>query len=173
MTITIREVSINDVEALTTLMQQVCEESEYMLYDPGEYMPSLENAISHIETVITSPHLTILVAENEHQLVGYLTVTTQKLRRVEHEVEISMAVLRQFQGLGIGFDLIQHCKNWCREHGITRIALTVVTENKTAIHLYKRAGFKVEGEMRHTLKIQGQYYNELMMAYLLNDETTV
>ncbi|MBC8715937.1 GNAT family N-acetyltransferase, partial [Staphylococcus pseudintermedius] len=23
------------------------------------------------------------------------------------------------------------------------------------------------------LKIQGQYYNELMMAYLLNDETTV
>ncbi|WMZ47317.1 hypothetical protein QS423_09295 [Staphylococcus pseudintermedius] len=35
MTITIREVSINDVEALTTLMQQVFEESEYMLYDPG------------------------------------------------------------------------------------------------------------------------------------------
>ncbi|WP_242449809.1 hypothetical protein [Staphylococcus delphini] len=55
MTITIREVSINDVEALTTLMQQVFEESEYMLYDPGEYMPSLENAISRIEAVITSP----------------------------------------------------------------------------------------------------------------------
>nr|WP_242449810.1 GNAT family N-acetyltransferase [Staphylococcus delphini] len=102
-----------------------------------------------------------------------MTVTTQKLRRIEHQATISMAVLRQFQGLGIGFDLIQHCKNWCQTHGITRIALTVVTENKTAIHLYERAGFKVEGEMRHTLKIQGQYYNELMMAYLLNDETTV
>ncbi|REB90486.1 GNAT family N-acetyltransferase, partial [Staphylococcus pseudintermedius] len=32
---------------------------------------------------------------------------------------------------------------------------------------------KVEGEMRHTLKIKGQYYNELMMAYLINDETNV
>ncbi|WP_353421347.1 GNAT family N-acetyltransferase [Staphylococcus delphini] len=171
MTITIREVSINDVEALTTLMQQVFEESEYMLYDPGEYMPSFENAISRIEAVITSPHLTIFVAENEHQLVGYLTVTTQKLRRIEHQAKISMAVLRQFQGLGIGFDLIQHCKKWCQERRITRIALTVVTENKTAIHLYERAGFKVEGEMRHTLKIQGQYFNELIMAYLLSEPT--
>ncbi|ARJ51204.1 GNAT family N-acetyltransferase [Staphylococcus lutrae] len=169
MAITIREISINDVEAFMTLMKQSFDESQYMLYDPGEYMPSLENVISRIEAVITSPYLTILVAESEQQLVGYLTVTTQKLHRVEHHAEISMAVLRDFQGLGIGFDLIQHCKKWCQAHGITRISLTVVTENKVAIRLYERAGFKVEGELRHTLKINGEYFNELVMSYLLND----
>lgn len=172
MAITIREISIKDVEPLTTLMKQVFDESDYMLYDPGEYMPSLENVISHIEAVITSPYLTILVAENEQQLVGYLTVTTQKLHRIEHHAQISMAVLREFQGQGIGFDLLRQCKTWCQERGITRISLTVVTENKVAIHLYERAGFKIEGEMHHTLKIHGRYYNELMMAYLLTDSTT-
>ncbi|PTI60064.1 GNAT family N-acetyltransferase, partial [Staphylococcus shinii] len=32
MSLNIREISINDVEAFTTLMQKVYDESEYMLY---------------------------------------------------------------------------------------------------------------------------------------------
>lgn len=70
MSLEIREISIKDVEAFTTLMQQVFEESKYMLYDPGEYVPSLEYAISNLEEVITSPHLAILVAEKNDMLVG-------------------------------------------------------------------------------------------------------
>lgn len=168
MSLNIREISINDVEAFTTLMQKVYDESDFMLYDPGEYVPSLEYAISNLEEVITSPHLAILVAEKSDMLVGYITIVSKKLHRIEHKARISMGVLNQEQGFGIGQALLDACKKWCRDHQMTRIELTVVTENSSAIRLYKRAGFKVEGEMRHTLKIDNHYFNEYMMAYIVH-----
>lgn len=171
MSVTIREVSINDVNTFTTLMQQVFEESEYMLYDPGEYMPSFENAISKMEEVITSPHLAIFVAQKDELLVGYLTVKTKTLHRIAHIAEISIGVLRQYQNAGIGYQLLQQCIEWCRQHEVTRLSLSVVTENKAAVQFYKRAGFKIEGELRHTLKIDNRYYNSFVMAYLLSSSS--
>ncbi len=171
MSVTIREVSINDVNTFTTLMQQVFEESEYMLYDPGEYMPSFENAISKMEEVITSPHLAIFVAQKDELLVGYLTVKTKTLHRIAHIAEISIGVLRQYQNAGIGYQLLQQCIEWCRQHEVTRLSLSVVTENKVAVQFYERAGFKIEGELRHTLKIDNRYYNSFVMAYLLSSSS--
>lgn len=168
MSLEIREISINDVESFTTLMQKIFDESDYMLYDPGEYVPSLEYAISNLEEIITSPHLAVLVAEKNDMLVGYLTIVSKNLHRIEHKARISMGVLNQEQGFGIGQKLLDACKNWCKIHQMTRIELTVVTENKSAIRLYERAGFKIEGEMQHTLKIDDQYFNEYMMAYIIN-----
>ena len=168
MSLKIREISIKDVEAFTTLMQQVFEESKYMLYEPGEYVPSLEYAISNLEEVITSPHLAILVAEKNDMLVGYITIVSKRLQRIEHKARISMGVLNQEQGFGIGQMLINACKDWCKAHHMSRIELTVVTENKASYGLYHREGFKVEGEMQHSLKIDDCYYNEYMMAYLIH-----
>lgn len=168
MSLEIREISTKDVEAFTTLMQQVFEESKYMLYDPGEYVPSLEYAISNLEEVITSPHLAILVAEKNDMLVGYITIVSKRLHRIEHKARITMGVLNQEQGFGIGQSLIHACKNWCKAHDMSRIELTVVTDNKAAVHLYEREGFKIEGELQHSLKIDTQYFNEYLMAYLLD-----
>ncbi|MBH9580813.1 GNAT family N-acetyltransferase [Staphylococcus felis] len=167
MVVTIREIRIKDVQALISLMQQVFEASEYMLYDPGEYIPSLERATSKIEKVITSPHLAILVAEDNDQLVGYLTIKTTPLKRIKHTAKISMGVLQAFQKRGIGFELLNFCKKWCKAHDISRIELNVVTQNTAAYQFYKKANFTVEGEIRHSIKINDHYFNEYIMAYLL------
>ncbi|MGV3243347.1 N-acetyltransferase family protein [Staphylococcus sp. 11261D007BR] len=168
MVVTIREIQIKDVEPFTSLLQTIFKESTYMLYDPGEYIPSFEHATSKIEKVITSPYLAILVAEENEQLIGHLTIKTTPLKRIQHTAKISMGVLSHYQHHGIGMNLLNHCKEWCQNHGISRIELNVVTENQNALQFYKKANFKIEGELQHSIKINDHLYNEYVMAYLLD-----
>ena len=43
----IREISIKDTEALTTLLTKIYDESDYTLYNPGEFNPSV-SSISNV-----------------------------------------------------------------------------------------------------------------------------
>lgn len=81
----IREIGINDVQPFVTLLKTIYDESDYMLYNPGEYAPSTTDALSKLEHFITSPTNTIFVAENNDELVGFATVTTENLARARHE----------------------------------------------------------------------------------------
>ena len=73
----IREISIKDTEALTTLLTKIYDESDYTLYNPGEFNPSVSSISNRLERVITSPRNTIYVAEEDDQLVGCIFVTTE------------------------------------------------------------------------------------------------
>lgn len=64
----IREISIKDVEDFIKLLSKIYDESEYTLYNPGEYTPSISSVSNHLERIITSPRNTVYVAEQDDQL---------------------------------------------------------------------------------------------------------
>jgi len=45
--------------------------------------------------------------------------------------------------------------------------LTVVTQNKAGLSLYKKMGFEIEGTKRDSLFIDGKYVDEYYMSKLL------
>lgn len=54
----------------------------------------------------------------------------------------SLSILAPFQRTGIGTELLQYLKNWCREHQFLKIKLEVYQCNKAAQRLYRQAGFE-------------------------------
>ena len=53
---------------------------------------------------------------------------------------------REFRGQGVGAEVIRACNLWLRtEHLIEKIVLGVNTENKAALSLYQKLGFKQIG----------------------------
>ena len=67
---------------------------------------------------------------------------------------------------GIGTRLLEAtiAKAWAK--GLTRIELTVRTDNATARALYERMGFRIEGVKRRAFLIDGEYYDACAMALL-------
>ena len=82
---TIREISINDADAYIALLKDIYDESSYMLYSPGEYVPSLSSALQQLEHFITSPSNTIYLAEIDGKLIGFAIVTSREYERTRHE----------------------------------------------------------------------------------------
>ena len=159
MTHLIREISIKDVENFISLLSQIYDESEFTFYNPGEYSPTISSASQHLEKYITSPTKAIYVAESDEQLVGYVFVNTETYERTQHEAVVY---------LGVRQALINRIEAWALNHHIRRIEATVVTENINAIELFKGMGFQIEGELKDKLFINQKYYNEYVMAKILN-----
>ena len=78
-----------------------------------------------------------------------------------------MGLLPQFRGRGIGTNLIRSVLAASRTVGLHRVELTVRENNASAIGLYKKVGFEIEGLQRDAVRIDGIHENIVCMAILL------
>jgi putative acetyltransferase len=109
-----------------------------------------------------------LVACVEDEVVGSLGLRTFPDRpRRRHAGEIGMAVRDDWHGKGIGTALMEAAvdlaDNWLN---LTRLELTVWTDNVQAIRLYEKFGFVAEGTLVGYAFRDGQYVDCLTMARL-------
>ncbi|HEA2736586.1 TPA: GNAT family N-acetyltransferase [Staphylococcus aureus] len=164
----IRRVSIKDVENFISMLAKIYDESPYMFYTPGEYDPSVTSASKQLEEYITSPHKVIFVAESDEQLVGFAFVNTTPFQRIKHVAKIDLGVKKLYQHRGIGQALLDAIMAWCLNNQIHRIEANVPLNNQPALELFKSADFQIEGVLKDKLLIDGKYYDDYMMAKILN-----
>ncbi|SMO48561.1 GNAT family N-acetyltransferase [Melghirimyces algeriensis] len=163
----IRHIQTRDAERFLHLIQQIDSESEFMLYEAGERKTTLEQQQQKIRWVEHDDHSTILVAEKNHQMIGFLEAIGGKARRNRHTVYLVIGILKKHRGQGVGVRLFQQLEAWAVKRHIHRLELTVVIQNKAALALYRKMGFEIEGRKRDSLLIRGEYADEYYMSKLL------
>jgi len=163
----IREIQIEDAEKLTNLIKEVEATSDFMLMEPGERKTTPEQQAKQLEGLARQDNATILVAEKDNRLVGYMFVLGGTAEKKKHSAYIVIGILNDFRGQGIGTALFKQAEEWARSKQITRLELTSVTENTAGVALYKKSGFEIEGVKRNSLKINGNYVDEYYMSKLL------
>ena len=73
-------------------------------------------------------------------------------------------------GRGVGRDLLAAAECEASDRGLSRLELTVMTDNLRALGLYLRGGFRVEGLRHRALVRDGTAVDEYYMAKLLPDQ---
>jgi len=141
-----------------------------MMLEPGERRSDLDDARSHVQETLASTNSTIIVAESNGRIVGYVEAEGGRYRRIRHTAHVVIGVLRSHQGRGIGRALLAALRSWAVDHGVSRLELTVRADNEPARRLYERAGFVVEGMRRESLRADGEMIDELAMAHLLEGQ---
>ncbi|MDO4700486.1 MAG: GNAT family N-acetyltransferase [Moraxella sp.] len=105
------------------------------------------------------------VAELDSQIVGNIALTVKTNPRQRHTGQFGMFVKSGLHGKGIGSALmatiIDLADNWLN---LTRLELTVYTDNEKAIKLYQNFGFVIEGEAVDFAFRNGQFVNAYYMA---------
>ena len=124
---------------------------------------SLESVREQLTKSGEGDHL--LVAEIEGEVVGVIGLHTSSRPRVNHKAEVGMMVHDDWQGKGVGAALmravIELADKWLN---LTRIELTVFTDNESAIALYRKFGFEIEGTLRKYAFRDGEFVDAFAMA---------
>ncbi|WP_076513553.1 GNAT family N-acetyltransferase [Priestia flexa] len=162
---TIRPAKVSDAPALAELRLQIDGETEHFdrvqgegLIDEGEF-----KELILLDTSI--PNHLFLVAEVEGNLVGFSRCEGSHLKRLKHQVEFGVGVIKEFWGLKIGQVLLSQSILWAHHQGLVKMTLKVIETNKSAIYVYKKYEFEIEGILKkHKRLSDGHYYNTLIMS---------
>ncbi|KQW85111.1 GNAT family N-acetyltransferase [Ensifer sp. NM-2] len=157
-TLRIRAARVVDWEAIAALMSQpgIRSGTLRLPYSTPEQTRKWMEGLSEDNTVI--------VAERDGRIVGMAGLHRNKGRR-HHSAVLGISVDDNHRGEGIGktllTSLIDAADNWL---GISRIELTVFTDNEAAIALYHKTGFEPEGTHRAYALRNGVLADVLAMA---------
>ncbi|WXG45266.1 MAG: GNAT family N-acetyltransferase [Candidatus Atabeyarchaeum deiterrae] len=107
--------------------------------------------------------LITLVAQVQGKTVGYLTIEESIWDISQHVGELGIAVLSEFRGIGIGAALLESAIDEAPKKGFKKIELSVFHNNKRAMKLYNKFGFKKVGRKKSQFNVNGEYVDEIIM----------
>jgi len=163
----IRQAEERDTESFATLIREVENTTNFMLFGPGERKFNPEAQRKMIKAFTAEKNSNIFLAESVNELTGYLIAKGGSASRNKHSAYLVIGIKEVFRGAGIGTRLFEELFSWGKEAGIRRLELTVMSENRAGITLYKKMGFEIEGVKKDSLLVDGQYKDEFYMARIL------
>jgi putative acetyltransferase len=157
--VVIRPVRVEDVAELEAVRHQPGV-LEGTLNIPSERLLDRRRRIEDL-----GPNVHELVAEVDGRVVGTAGLVAFQ-GRMSHAGEIAHIMVHdQFQGRGIGRQLLEALLEIADNYlGLVRVELLVYPDNEGAVRLYDSLGFTHEGVKRKCVRRQGRLVDAAMMA---------
>ena len=152
MTIEFIQVRLDHAEAIHRISDLVAEERKYILRVEA---PSIEEIREGIDCCADQGGV-YLVALDGEGVIGYSVLTRYKRTGMQHVGALSMLLLPEFRGRGIGTDMLKATLEKCRQGEIWRVELGVYPHNESAMAMYRKMGFEEEG-----ITPRGRVFEEL------------
>lgn len=154
-------------EGLRCALDIVAREKRYLAFIQA---PPPQQAYAFYRNILTND-LCQYVALLDGVVVGWCDILPTQGETRAHVGILGMGLVPSARGRGIGQTLMQTtlAKAWAKD--LSRIELTVRTDNLNAKALYDRMGFKTEGLHRRAFFVDGQFYDLYSMALLRSSDT--
>ncbi|WED28587.1 GNAT family N-acetyltransferase [Vibrio sp. DW001] len=157
--IIVRHSEAKDAQGITQVYQ--CENA----YSNTLQLPFPDGAVWESRIANKPDNIYSFVAEIDGEIVGNLGFEVFANLRRRHAGSFGMGVKDEQQGKGIGSALlstmIELADNWLN---LKRLELTVFIDNASAIALYKKFGFVIEGESEDYAFRKGEFVSVYHMA---------
>lgn len=164
----VRAIRKGDGAAFLKMQHQLDHESDYMLMLPEERTTTVEEMEQRIEYVLRQHDFLLVALDDDGEIAGYIQAEQGGFKKISHSAYIVVGIQEKLHRKGIGTRFFQSLEKWANEQQITRLELTVITENVGAVSLYKKAGFEIEGTKINAIFQNDVYLDEYYMAKILN-----
>lgn len=162
---TVRPPEISDAREIN-ILRRLPDVMENLLGLPSETIVQNEE---FIEKQISSLDDHLFCAEIDHQdqkrVIGLVGLHVRRLPRERHSAVLGLMVHPDFHNKGVGTKLLETvidlADNWL---ALKRVSLQVFPDNHSAIRLYEKLGFVIEGTMKFAAIRRGNYADLLLMA---------
>ena len=153
-----------DAEMMLEHLNTVGGETDNLSYGENTFLISVEKEAKFIDKFCKNESDVMYVALCDGKIVGNAIVEHNRISRYSHRAEISLTVLREYWGRGVGSHLMEMMINFAIENGIELLYLEARADNERAISLYKKFGFVKSGEIPKFFKINGEYFGCVTMT---------
>ncbi len=167
-TITTRLIGVKDKDAYCQIVRDSITDNATAFYSSPEDRIIDSNLISKVINSLDAGNFRI-GAFKEDKLIGIICFKRDHRLKLQHKGEIfGFFVYPEFRSQGTGQLLLEETILRTRQlEGLEKINLSVMEPGKSAFSLYKKFGFVVNGRESQSMKVEGQYVQEIFMELRL------
>ena len=166
--ITYREPVVEDAAQIVAFYNRVGGETSYLSFEKDEYPLDVEAQTASITETAESAIDTMLLALDGEKIVGIGTIKSSPKIKSRHQGELGIVVDLEHQAKGIGSKIIRSLIDWSKANGTTtRVQLDTRCDNEVAVKLYENFGFEIEGRLKNTTLLNGEYFDLYVMGLML------
>ncbi len=159
----IREAAPEDAEKLIAFLTKAGGETDYLSFGKEGLPISVEAEKKLIQNIKEGEHSVLYLAWKGEEIIGDASLSGFP-RRMSHRAEFGISVAKSEWGQGIGSALLHKIIQYAKGHEIELINLEVRSDNRRAIQLYEKFGFRKIGTSPAHFKIDGEYYDFNLMV---------
>lgn len=162
----IRMISPNDALEMINYLQTMSRETNALLRYPEEFTLKEEDNRNRYTSVCESTTSIELVMVLNNEIIGHCGLhPVFEVKKCGHRCSFGISVLQKHWGKGVGYNLLKTLILKAVEIGYEQIELDVVSDNTSAIGLYKKFGFKEYGTLPNAFKLKDGTYQNLKLMY--------
>ena len=167
MEIRIEKAIPSDAAMLLEYLKQVGGETDNLTFGSEGMSFSIEAEAEFISSMENSTDNVMLLAKSDEKIVGCASLNRLP-RRMNHRGDFAICVAKDYWNKGIGSQLMDKIISFARENDFKIIDLQVRSDNKNAIYLYEKCGFKKIGEHPAFFKMDDENISFDIMYLELN-----
>ena len=157
----------NDAQEVLDVFNLTHAETDYLLTYPDENSFTVEQEGAFLKVKTESSNEIEIVAVVDGKIAGTAGIDAVGNKyKTKHRAEFGIGIAKEFWGLGLGRALTEACIECAKEAGYTQLELDVVSDNASAISLYKKVGFVEYGRNPKGFNSRISGYQELVYMKL-------
>lgn len=157
----------NDAHEVLDVFNLTHAETDYLLTYPDENSFTVEQEGAFLKAKTESSNEIEIVAVVDGKIAGTAGIDAVGNKyKTKHRAEFGIGIAKEFWGLGLGRALTEACIECAKEAGYTQLELNVVSDNASAISLYKKVGFVEYGRNPKGFNSRISGYQELVYMKL-------
>ena len=163
-----REPELEDAKKIVDFYNYVGGETTFLSFEKDEYPMDEAGQKEDIISTKEQPASIMILAMDKDEIAGIGTIHSGNKIKARHQGELGIVVAKKYQAKGIGTEMIRRLIDFCKGNGITaRIQLDTRCDNEVTVKLYERFGFEIEGRLKNTTLINGEYFDMYVMGLML------
>ena len=143
-------------------------ESDNLLFGKDQFKFTVEQEMEYIINSSNDANTLMILGIINDNIVSCANISRPAQKRIAHNTEIAISVKKDFWRNGIGNAVMKELIRVAKEHDtIKTISLGVNANNKNAITMYEKYGFKKVGIHKDYFNLNGNYNDEILMDLYL------
>jgi len=157
----IRPARQEDFSGILGVIEQVASQRTYIEAETVAEQLNHEDALIRHNELDTRMFFVATVSE---EVVGWCHVEAPELEKLRHTAKLTIGILSEYQGDGLGSHLLQRGLSWARSNDYEKVYQSVPATNERAIAFLLDLGWEEEARRTDHYKLDEEYVDEVMLA---------
>jgi GNAT superfamily N-acetyltransferase len=158
----VREARLDDLSGLAGVIRQVIEGGTYIVGESIVDQLADADTLLHGDSANTPMYFVALV---DGEVIGWVHLEGRAVEKLDGVVYLTMGLLDEYRGLGIGSRLMERACTWAGEYGYRKVSSNVPATNTSAIDFLTMNGWEKEGIRPDHYQIEGETVDEVLLSY--------